>query len=263
MRSPQPFVATFALMWLLTWPPSPTTRAVADSRQVETATLALQSGGKSIPVDRYRPAGSGKLPAVILVHGADGLQFEPWVKIYQGMADRIARHGCAVYIPHYFQRTDAKFGDAGTIARQFVPWMGTISDTVEFVRQQPDIQEGRIGLVGVSLGATLALSVGATNTKVQCVVEFFGGTPDWLPPLLGKMPPTLILHGTADRLVKIDEAYKLEKALQAKQRVYEIKVYPGQGHGFNGTADVDALERTNIFLERYLLSAETGPRSNH
>ncbi len=76
------------------------------------------------------------------------------------------------------------------------------------------------------------------------------------------MPPTLILHGDADPLVKVEDAYKLEKALKAKQRVYEIKIYPGQGHGFKGEALTDATRRTKTFLDRYLKEEGKAQGSN-
>jgi dipeptidyl aminopeptidase/acylaminoacyl peptidase len=66
------------------------------------------------------------------------------------------------------------------------------------------------------------------------------------------MPPVLILHGERDRLVSVDKARKLERALKAKNLAYEIKLYATQGHGFTGHEAQDAFERTFKFLDKHL-----------
>src|SRR5438874_2657492 len=76
----------------------------------------------------------------------------------------------------------------------------------------------------------------------------------------GPHPPVLLLHGSsglvwrddADRLVPASEARKLERLLKQHGRPYEMTIYPGQGHGFEGEASEDAVRRALAFLERHL-----------
>jgi carboxymethylenebutenolidase len=67
-----------------------------------------------------------------------------------------------------------------------------------------------------------------------------------------RMPPTLLLHGDADPIVPVSEAYAVGALLKQLGTKHEVKVYRGQGHSFHGMAQMDALTRTLRFLNRYL-----------
>jgi carboxymethylenebutenolidase len=219
---------------------------------VTTPTGTYQSGGKSIPYDRYPPQTSGKHPAIILVHGSDGMQYGILNVWYRGYAQALQQAGYDVFVVHYFDRTDTKSTNRIGMVRNFLPWVQTIKDAVTFVSQQPDVDPQRIGLLGFSLGSTLSLSLASRDTRIAVLVEYFGGLPGLAAATMQRMPPTLILHGDKDPLVPVQEAYKLEAVLKQKQIPYEMKIYPGQGHGFRGEAKKDALQRTIIFFDQYL-----------
>ncbi len=57
------------------------------------------------------------------------------------------------------------------------------------------------------------------------------------------------------------EAHKLARLLTEKNLVYEMKVYPGQGHGFTGADAADARQRALAFLQRHLRPSVTGQAS--
>ena len=72
-----------------------------------------------------------------------------------------------------------------------------------------------------------------------------------------RMPATLILHGEKDSFVSVAQAHELERLLQQQHAPYEIKIYPGQEHGFLGpdgdpAAAKDAWDRTLAFFGKYL-----------
>jgi acetyl esterase/lipase len=121
------------------------------------------------------------------------------------------------------------------------------------------------------------------SSKVQAVIDLFGPTDltvgDWNPdvedgvlkPLLGarlkekpeayrrasplcylgkdrELPPFLIMHGTRDPLVNINQSKKLAERLAelgAKYRFVEMK---GEGHGWFGTKLAQTLDLTVEFL---------------
>jgi carboxymethylenebutenolidase len=220
--------------------------------EVRVSQLDFESGGKTIPVELFEPKGAGKHPAVVVVHGADGLQSWLISLTYRNLATELARHGYVVVLPHYFDRTDTKTGDLKSMTTHFVTWMRTLGDAVALLEKRPDVDPDRIGLVGLSLGAYLSISNAAFDPRVKVVVEYFGGV---LPPVADKatrMPPVLILHGEKDRIVPIAEGRKVESWLKEKHWTYDMHVYPGQGHGFLGPDNQDARRRTVEFLDRYL-----------
>jgi carboxymethylenebutenolidase len=125
-------------------------------------------------------------------------------------------------------------------------------DAVTFVALQPQVDPQRIGLLGFSLGAYLALSASAIDSRIHAVVEFFGGMPKEMKFFRRRLCPVLILHGEQDKTVPVEEAYHLQQILEKKQIAYEIQIYPGVGHGFSGEVWRDAGLRTLAFLDKHL-----------
>ena len=209
----------------------------------------FQSGGKSIRVDAYLPETSNcSIPAVIALYGAGG-----GVSGMERYAAMLAAEGFAVYLLHYFDRTGTEFADKPAIMRNFPLWMKVLWDAISFVETQAQVDGGRIALLGFSLGAYLALANSAIDPRVKAVVEFFGGMPKEMNLFMRRLCPVLILHGDADATVPVEEAYKLQRLMEKKTISYEIKVYPGAGHGFEDQAIWrDAAQRSLQFLQKYL-----------
>lgn len=216
---------------------------------VSQSQISFDSGGKSVRLDCFLPAANGqRFPAVIGLHGSGGghaTMAEP--------ASLLAGQGFAVYVLHYFDRTGTTEIDGlQTIFRHFPAWMKTLWDAVSFVVRQPQVDPERIGLLGFSLGAYLALSAASIDSRIQAVVEFFGGLPKEMKFFMRRLCPVLILHGSEDKTVPVAEAYHLQQVLEKKAIPYEMQIYPGVGHGFSGEVWRDAGLRTLTFLNKHL-----------
>ncbi len=210
--------------------------------------LTFESGGKAIRLDAYIPASNGNpIPVVVALHGAGGD-----VRGMNQSATLLAEQGFAVYVLHYFDRTDTESADKATILRNFPIWMKTLWDAISFVGKQPAVDRERIALLGFSLGAYLSLANASIDSRVQAVVEFFGGLPREMKLFMRRLCPVLILHGETDSTIPVSEAYNLQRLLQEKGIPYEIKIYPGTGHGFDSDVWRDAGPRALEFLQRYL-----------
>ena len=226
---------------------------------ITQSSKVFQSGGKPIRLDAYLPtATDGPVPAVIALYGAGGSV--SGMDRYAGM---LAAQGFAVYLLHYFDRTGVESADEPTIVKQkivkqkimrnFPLWMKTLWDATSFVETQPSVDGKRIALLGFSLGAYLSLANSAIDHRVKAVVEFFGGMPKEMNLFMRRLCPVLILHGEADATVPVEEAYQLQRLLEKKRIPYEIKIYPGAGHGFEDqTIWRDAGLRSLQFLQKYL-----------
>jgi len=223
---------------------------------ISPSQLTFESGNKSIRLDAYVPNSNKQLPAVLALYGSGG-----GVSGMNEPAAMLAAQGFAVFMLHYFDRTDTtQVTDKQTIFRHFPVWGKTVWDAISSVEQHPQVDADRIGLLGFSLGAYLALSVAAVDSRVKAVVEFFGGLPKEMRFFMRRLCPVLILHGEADPIVPVEEAYELEGLLKKKDVPHEIKIYPGAGHTFDSGTWRDAGARSLRFLQKYL--ATDGQRAS-
>jgi carboxymethylenebutenolidase len=272
----------------------PTARAEspAETGRVEDSFL---SGGDKVAVERYEPAAGGRYPAVLLLPAIDGLD-KAHGDLYRRAARRYAGKGYVVLLVNYSDRTraaaakrkalrEAFFRHAKGLATPaeekvldvlFRDWMGAVVDATRYARKLPKVDGERVGVVGFSLGAYLALASAADKDLQLCaVVELFGGLPQSLHGKAANLPPTLVLHGAADAVVPVREAFTLRRLMREAKRVCEFKVYPEAGHVFSDPDEEgpeckplrweallrfqeqvkDADERIATFLEKYLKEA--------
>ncbi len=227
-----------------------TTAPASFGGEVRETNETFESHGKKIAVEVFAPKGEeGKHPAVLVLHGSGGMELIGGGLAFRVTARELAKQGYVALVPHYFDRTDRKTADPKAMKDEFVPWMETINDTVDFASKRPDVNPEKIGFVGFSLGAYLALSNATIDPRIKVVVEYFGGLPESLVEKAGKLPPTLVLHGDADVVVPVKEAEKLKALLEKHKIDHEVKIYEGKGHGPLGE---DSGKRALAFLDKYL-----------
>src|SRR5438874_5523755 len=167
-------------------------------------------GGVPIRIDQQEPTAAGGHPAIVLLHGSGG-NVGFW---FSRIAPQLARLDLGLYAVHYFDRTGTVRADRETIldGYHFPEWLRTISQAMAYIRGRPGIDPDRVALLGVSLGAFLALSI-ATDfaARIRAVVEISGGMPEPSLSAVGSnFPPTLILHGDDDTVVPVSMAHQLK-----------------------------------------------------
>lgn len=221
--------------------------ASLSTAQAQSSPATFTSAGHTISVDWYHAATAGTHPVIVYLYGMDGMLLFP--QSYSMMGSWFASQGYDVFVIHYFDRTGTVFADPFTVFFSYTQWMQTIGDGMTWVSQQPTTDPKRIGLMGISLGSFLALSVAEQNSNVKTVVEFSGS----LLHSPTHLPPTLIIHGALDPLVPVASAYQLAQTLQTLGVPYQIQVYPNEGHmGFQLNDEFDAMSRSLTFFNQYL-----------
>jgi carboxymethylenebutenolidase len=240
---------------------------------------APPKAAKRVRVEHFVPKGKGPFPAVVLLHGLDGMEESGGV--YRTLAKCLAEEGYVAVLVHYFERTGTKKEDLPRLLKQFrsllddakerdrerqaleatfTAWLGAVREAIDDVRKHPRVDAERVALIGFSLGGFLATSAAALEPlKVRCVAELFGGLPRSLAGRAKAMPPTLIVHGDRDEVVPVREAEALRDLLTKGEREVELKLYRGVGHcfvspkgGIDWVAALDAKQRTLSFLARHL-----------
>lgn len=109
--------------------------------------------------DLYRPAGSGRAPAILLLGGSEG----GLGKGAAGQAAALAAHGYVVLQLSYF-------GSEGQPAALKAIPIETFTRALDWLKAQPGVAVGRIGIVGTSKGAEAALLVASRRQDVTIAV---------------------------------------------------------------------------------------------
>jgi carboxymethylenebutenolidase len=206
--------------------------------------MTLSAGGRSMTVERFEPERAGPAPAVVLLHGADGLAYRG--PAYRAMARHLAGRGLRVFLPHYFERAGTAGRASFSRPLEFLGWIDGVTETLNATKPGP------VGVLGVSLGGYLALTAAGGDERVGAAVVVCGGLPAIVAGGFTRMPPVLVLHGADDRVVPATEARSLETWLTKRGTPHEVVIYPGEGHHLTGAAADDALHRTTAFLQRHL-----------
>jgi acetyl esterase/lipase len=216
-------------------------------------------------LDLYFPGGSARAdrPAVVFIHGGGFTGGDKAEYRSASVSADLARAGYVVVSCNYVLGPKTKEG----------VWPRNIADCREAVRwvrahaKELGVNPDKIAVAGGSAGGYLALMVGlsddqtgpggdpqaAVSAKVSAVIDFYGvvnfskhGKGDvpgvgaaeqasYLPARQAdpKDPPVLILHGTADTTVDIQQSQDLAAALAQARLDHEFIVVAGAPHTFD------------------------------
>lgn len=124
-------------------------------------------------------ASGTRVPAVVMITGSgaedrdEATPVLPGYRPFRAIADTLGRSGIAVL------RMDDR-GVGGTPRGPADPTSADFADDIRaalaYLRERPEIDAGRIGLIGHSEGALIALMVGASDPRVDAVVLIAGSS---------------------------------------------------------------------------------------
>lgn len=153
--------------------------APAGAETIKESAHCFTVGDKAIAMDCFAPDSGEPHPAILLLHGSEGMKDR---LIYRSVAHLLARRGYVALIVHYFERTETKRIEPAAITEKlFGAWMDTVRQAVFQAAKLPGVDGQRIGLLGFSLGAYLSLAVATqADLAIAAVADFFGGLPEKL-----------------------------------------------------------------------------------
>lgn len=198
-------------------------------------TVPLSHASAPMHVERF---GAPSPWTIIFLHGASGPDR------YRDFAAKLAKSGFLVLMPHFF--------DASPSSSQREASYPAWATAVRELAHQQSLQQpsAHIALVGISLGASVALAAGTERGTADAVVDWSGSLPDDFVPGAGGLPPLLILHGQQDADVPVENARQLLRLCSLIHLKCNSQIYPSEAHVFGAAAAADAGKRIIHFLDQ-------------
>jgi len=233
---------------------------------VQTQMVEIPSSGGTMPVCLARPKSEGRLPAVLVIMEAFGLNDH-----IKEVAKRLAAEGYVTLAPDLYWRG----GKGRTAGYDQLPaaigLMQSLKDkeivddvrsAITYLETQPFVRADRIGATGFCMGGRVSfLAAAELPDKIKAAAPFYGGGIP-IDKSEKTKAPMLIFFGEDDGFIPLDQVDALRAALAKHGKQAEVVVYKGAGHGFfcneresyQKEAASDSWERLKKFFAQHLKS---------
>lgn len=211
-----------------------------------------------------RPKGDDKRPAVLVVHGWNGID-----EHIRDVARRLTKAGYAALVPDLLSRqggTSAFSSSEAAIAagRKLDDETITkdLAGAASFLKGQNFIRADRVGVTGFCWGGGKALMFTTRSKDLAASVIYYGVNPQNLEDVKNITAPVLGHYGGADERIT-PGVPPLDAAMKKYGKSFEYKIYPGAPHSFNTDtspssyreeAAKEAWDRTLGFFKKHLQS---------
>ena len=206
------------------------------------------------------PDGDGPFPGIVVIHEIFGLN-----ENIRQIAGRFAENGYAALAVDLFSTGNR----VACMLRIFHGMLlrpltnGIVADlqaAVDFLKRWPEVDPGRVGVIGFCMGGSYALQLACVEDGVRAASVFYGMNPYPLEAVARACP---VVGSYPEKDFTANAARQLEPLLEKHNIPHDIKIYPEARHSFfNDTgpayrpeAAADAWRRTLAFFDTHLRGA--------
>ncbi len=174
----------------------------------------LRYNNEEVQLDIYNPK-KRYCPVAILIHGAAGIEGNRAIRYKRFATDLMEEEIIAINV-HYFDS-------------QRKNWIETIIKTIDYAEGIYNAESGKIGLIGYSLGGTIALKVASLDDRVKLLAIIAGYLPSGFTKKdAANLPETYMRAGTADSA--INTLYQLQRWFEELDKPFTAKIDKSHGH---------------------------------
>lgn len=215
-------------------------------KAAEQAEILPQPEGTPLLGYLSRPRGDGPFPAVVLLHGCEGMRLsvrELWPK-------RLVAWGYAVLVVDSFTTRNIKDTCQGSLPDRVFDAYGALN----FLSKSSFVDSRRVALMGFSTGGTATLEGTKIEGNEQLMDRKFRAAVAYYPLCAASQGdatvPTLILTGDRDNWSPTERCQKRLGLLSDDAPPIELNVYKGTYHDFDAP-EFMAGRRVFGHIEKY------------
>lgn len=234
--------------------------ATGADAQSSRQSFVVPTGNGGVLVESFGDCTRAVCPAVLILSGSKGFA----APVYGDIGQKLRTRGLSAYLVHVLSQTDldaiAAAGSASAriayYAKRFPDWTSSVHGVISHLDGQPR-HGGRVGILGISLGAQIASSASIRRTDVDALVLVDGGFPNGYSQTIDSLPPLHLIWGSADRTFPLSIGQELQRKAQQLGNPASLNVFEGGAHDFflrSGTRNADRAHQSAAeFLSLTLL----------
>ncbi|HEY1249949.1 MAG TPA: dienelactone hydrolase family protein [Thermoanaerobaculia bacterium] len=221
--------------------------------------VSYPSGSETVTGYLATPEGSGKKPAILVIHEWWGLN--DWVK---GKADAFAKQGYVALALDLYRGKVATDADTAHQLMRGVPEDRAVRDlkaAVAYLRTRPDVDAAKIASIGWCMGGGYSLDTAIAEPTLSGTVIYYGHLMTDPKTIASLNVPLLGNFGGKDQGIPPADVQAFADAAKKAGKSVDFKIYPDAGHAFASSKDPsvfrpadakDADARTDAFLTKVL-----------
>jgi len=203
----------------------------------KTETVEFRSGNDTISGFLALPGTPGAHAAIVVIHEWWGLN--DWVK---EQAEKLAGQGyVALAVDLYRGKVATDAAQAHELMRG-LPQDRGIKDlraAMTYLATRKDVKPDRIGSIGWCMGGGFSIQLAVHDPRLRACVVNYGALPTDPNDLQQIGAAVLGNFGAEDHGITVADVEAFKKAMTNAQRAFEVKIYPGAGHGFENPNNKD------------------------
>lgn len=221
--------------------------------------FSVPTSSGEIAVERFGDCSEALCPAVIILSGSRGFG----ASVYDEIGRTFRAAGLNAYLVHVLTPTDldviANANGASSRVAYYADrldgWTSDVGAVTSYLKEQPR-HGGKVGLLGISLGAQIASAASTVQTNIDSLVLVDGGFPSGFSRQVDRLPPLLLIWGSGDQTFPLSVGIALERTAQQIGVPVTLEVYQGGAHDFflrSGTENALAAHQSAAnYLLRWL-----------
>ncbi len=198
-------------------------------------------------------------PAVVILSGSKGFG----APVYDEIGQIFRGAGLNGYLVHVLTAADLNTIATSHGARERIAyyakrlpnWTSAVQSVTTYLERQPR-HGGKVGVLGISLGAQIALAATDGRSEDDALLLVDGGLPSGYSQSLRSLPSMLLIWGSADQTFPLSNGRKLRPTARRLGGIVTFEVYEGGAHDFfvrSGSGNADAAHRSAAkFLAKHL-----------